>query len=438
MDSGSIAKTLAATAVVAGAGLATYYFLTKGEARVEAQISLPASIPRDILVKILKELLREFHAVFIELSGMVQRLKQLGALRSAEGPLSTKEIAMFLMQQGVQAKLDAAQERVLGSYGFTQSQIEAAQDQFSEDSEIQTLSNGFAEMFEEASSGVAPVLPGLSIPEHLTEDKALEILSLIHQERVRGFKIALERFWASEEAQAIAANSNPAQGPPPALAQALQAVHDEAETVILERHVEIIGDKATFDSAVAVFSRSKDGAFIREKLRMDRTHQVEIVNLMRNRDMKETPKFDTPIEGLNERLRCSNEGDMAHQILEAAEAKKPVVSALVRNMKDPKSALQVLSKALDDGTLNHLVERDTVFLYMPAHDDIPLADRPEYKEVEVCYIFFPRPDKQQRPIACFTLDELIEASTIDESIYEGPGAAVFEAPTAVDTTDDLE
>ena len=438
MDFGSLAKTFAATAAVAGAGIATYYYLNRVEVPVEAKISQPASIDRDTLVKILKELLREFHAVFIELSGMVQRLKQLGALRSAEGPLSTKEIAMFLMQQGVQAKLDAAQERVLGAYGFTQSAIEAAQDKYAEDTEIQTLTNGFAEMFEEASSGVAPVLPGLSIPEHLTEDKALEILSLIHQERVRGFKTALEQFWASEEAQAIAANSNPAQGPPPALAQALQAVHDAAETVVLEQHVEIIGDKATFDSAVAVFSRSQDGAFIREKLRMDRTHQVEIVNLMRNRDMKETPKFETPIEGLNERLRCSNEGDMAHQILEAAEAKKPVVSALVRNMKDPKAALQAISSALDDGTLNHLVERETVFLYMPAHDDIPLADRPEYKEVEVCYIFFPRPDKQQRPIACFSLEELIEASTIDESIYQGPGAAVFEAPTAVDTTDDLE
>jgi len=62
---------------------------------------------------------------------------------------------------------------------------------------------------------------------------------------------------------------------------------------------------------------------------------------------------------------------------------------------------------------------------MPAHDDIPLASRPEYKTVEVCYIFFPRPDKQQRPVACFSLEELIEASSVDTSIYEGPGSVVF-------------
>lgn len=438
MDSGSIAKTLVATAAVAGAGIATYYFLNRADVKVDIKPIEPLTIPRDILVKVLKELLREFHGIFIELSGMVQRLKQLGALRSAEGPLSTKEIAMFLMQQGVQAKLDAAQGRVLSAHGLTQDQIEAAQNLYRDDTEVGMLINGFAEMFEEASTGVAPVLPGLSIPENLTEDKALEILSLIHQERVRGFKVALERFWASEEAQAIAANSNPAQGPPPALAQALQTVHDQAESIVLEQHVEIVGDKATFDSAVAVFSRSTDGAFVREKLRMDRTHQVEIVNLMRNRDMKETPKFEQPLEGLNPKLKCSNEGDMAHQILEAAEAKKPVVSTLVRNMKDPKTALQAISNALDNGQLSHLVDRDAVFLYMPAHDDIPLADRPEYKEVEVCYIFFPRPDKQQRPIACFSIEELVEASTIDGSIYEGPGAPVFESNTAVDTTEDLE
>lgn len=438
MDGGSLAKTLLASAAIAGAGIATYYFLSRSEARVEVRSDEPVRISRELLIEILKELLREFHGIFIELAGMVQRLKQLGALRSAEGPLSTKEIASFLMQQGVQAKLDAAQNRVLSSHGLTQSQIEAAQTKYAEDSEIQTFINGFAEMFEEASSGVSPILPGLSIPESLTEDKALEILSLIHQERVRGFKIALERFWASDEARNIAANSNPSQGPPPALAQALQVVHDQAESVVLQQHVEIVGDKATFDSAMAVFSRSTDGAFVREKLRMERTHQVEIVNLMRNRDTKESPRFDEPLEGLNERLQCSNEGDMAHQILEAAEAKKPVVAALVRNMKEPKQALAAISNALENGSLNHLVERGAVFLYMPAHDDIPLADRPEYKEVEVCYIFFPRPDKQQRPIACFTLAELIEASTVDETIYEGPGAAVFDASNAVDTTEDLE
>ena len=220
---------------------------------------------------------------------------------------------------------------------------------------------------------------------------------------------------------------DPSQGPPPALAQALQAVHDEAETIVIENNLEILVDKATYDSAVAVFSRQTDCAFVREKLRMERSHQVEIVNLMRNREMKGTPKFE-PIDGLNSKLQCSDEGDMAHQILEAAERKIPVVAALVRNTENPKQALSGISDALDSGKLDSLVERNAVFLYMPAHDDIPLASRPEYKEVEVCYIFFPRPDKQQRPIACFSLDELAEASTIDESIYEGPGSAVFETP----------
>ena len=157
---------------------------------------------------------------------------------------------------------------------------------------------------------------------------------------------------------------------------------------------------------------------------MERTHQVEIVNLMRNRNVQEGPKLE-PIEGLSEKLVCSNEADMAHQILEAAEKKRPVVSALVRNLENPKAALTPLSDAIEEGKLQALVDRNCTFLYMPAHDDIPLASRPEYKNVDVCYIFFPRPDKQQRPVACFNLAELAEASSVDTSIYEGPGSVVF-------------
>jgi hypothetical protein len=174
---------------------------------------------------------------------------------------------------------------------------------------------------------------------------------------------------------------------------------------------------------MAVFSR-RDGAFLKEKLRMERSHQVEIVNLMRNKNLSDAPKLEA-IDGLHPKLLCSNEGDMAHQILEAAEKKKPVVTALVRNMEDPRASLMPLSLAIESGKLQTLVEKDCTFLYMPAHEDIPLANRPEYKNVDVCYIFFPRPDKQQRPVACFTLQELIEASSVDLSIYEGPGSVVF-------------
>jgi hypothetical protein len=286
------------------------------------------------------------------------------------------------------------------------------------------LVRGFTDMYEEASRGLIPVLPGLEIPKELSEDTVLDVLNKIHQERVKGFRAALEKFWASPEAENVT-SMDPTQGPPPALAQALQAVHDESEKFILDLNSDIVFSKAVFDSAVALYSRSADGSFLKEKLRMERAHQVEVVNLMRNRNAAETPKLE-PIEGLDARLTCSNEADMAHQILEAAEQKKPVVTALVRNLEDPKAALTPLSDAIAQGKLNTLAERNCSFLYMPAHGDIPLANRPEYKTVDVCYIFFPRPDKQQRPVACFSLDELIEASSIDTSIYEGPGSVVFE------------
>lgn len=423
MNSSTLTKAVIAALAVGGSAATIYYLRSRQPVSNESTKIAEEPLTKEKLVEVLQALLREFHGVFVEMGNMVQRLKQLGALRGPDGPMSTEQIADFLMMQGIQAKLDSAQSRVLISHGVSQEQVEVSQDKFESDPDVEVFISGFNVMFEEASAGLAPVLPGLEIPESLTEDMALDILNKIHQERVKGFRVALERFWSSPEAESMSA-MDPSQGPPPALAQALQVVHDEAERFVLEVHVEVIGDKAVFDSAVALFSRTTDSAFLKEKLRMERTHQVEIVNLMRNRNVQEGPKLE-PIEGLSEKLVCSNEADMAHQILEAAEKKRPVVSALVRNLENPKAALTPLSDAIEEGKLQALVDRNCTFLYMPAHDDIPLASRPEYKNVDVCYIFFPRPDKQQRPVACFNLAELAEASSVDTSIYEGPGSVVF-------------
>ena len=418
-----ITRTFAAAVILGGSGAVLYFILMrKNKKGSAASLEVRADLQKELLQVILRDLLRSFHGVFVEMANMVQRLTQLGALRGPDGPMSADQIASFLMHQGIQAKLDAAQTRVLTNHGVSQEAVESAQQRFENDPEIIFFVNGFNSMFEEASSGMAPILPGLDLPADLSEDKVIEILAKIHQERLRGFKTALETFWKSEESKNVA-NMDPSQGPPPALAQALQVAHDEAENVVLKAHSGIISDKVLFDSAIAIYSR-RDGAFAKEKLRMERSHQVEIVNLMRSRTLKEVPKLEA-IGGLHPKLMCSNEGDMAHQILEAAEKRKPVVTALVRNMQDPKASLMPLSLAIGSGSLKNLIERDCTFLYMPAHDDIPLANRPEYKNVDVCYIFFPRPDKQQRPVACFNLEELAEASSVDLSIYEGPGATVF-------------
>jgi hypothetical protein len=424
MKQSTILKAILGTAAIGSAYLAMLVY-SRNRKPLGSCAQSVILLEREKLIEVLKSLLREFHGVLVEMATMVQRLKQLGALRGPDGPMSAEQIAEFLLHQGIQSKLDAAQSRVLIEAGVTQEQVEEAQERLSNEDSVTALVDGFSHMFDEASQGLMPILPGLEIPGELTEDKALEILNVIHQERFKGFRAALEAFWSSPEGQSLD-QSDSSQGPPPALAKALQSVHDEAEQLVLELHSDTIGEKAIFDSAVALFSRNADGAFMREKLRMERSHQVEIVNLMRNRNSKEAPKLE-PVEGIHPRLKCSSEADMAHQILEAAEMKKPVVTALVRNVEDPKSALGPLSEAIEGGKLQMLVERDCTFLYMAAHDDIPLANRPEFKTVEVCYIFFPRPDKQQRPVACFSLDELAEASSIDTSIYEGPGSVVFNA-----------
>jgi hypothetical protein len=410
-------------AALVGLAVSTYLLFLKRSPKTAILKVEISPLGKSELLQILQALLSQFHGVFVELANMVQRLKQLGALRGPGGPMSSEQIADFLMQQGIQSKLDAAQSRVLLSHKVSQEQVEEAQDRLSQDIEVQKFVEGFSQMYEEASNGLIPILPGLEIPQQLNEDAALDILNKIHMERVKAFRSALERFWSSPEAAKMEV-MDPSQGPPPALAKQLQTAHDEAEAFVIDLHADIIGNKAVFDSAVALFSRKADGAFLKEKLRMERSHQVEIVNLMRNRSTAEAPKLES-IPGISEKLICSNEADMAHHILQGAEEKRPVVAALVRNLDDPKGALSPLSDAIETGKLTILTERNCTFLYMAAHDDIPLASRPEYKTVEVCYIFFPRPDKQQRPVACFSLEELQEASSVDTSIYEGPGSVVF-------------
>lgn len=422
MNSSFLAKSVATAVILGGSGAALYFLLKRSKIQVSLKEDKEQKMTKELLELVLRDLLRSFHGVLVEMASMVQRLEQLGALKGPQGAMSSDQIAGFLMQQGIQAKLDAAQTKVLLHHNVSPTEVETAQERYSEDPKILMFVHGFNSMFEEASLGLTPVLPGSEIPSELTEDKAIDIMAQIHQERLKAFKEALDKFWKSDESGKVA-TMDPSQGPPPALAQALQLAHDQAEIVVLNSHSHIISDKAVFDSAMAVFSR-RDGAFLKEKLRMERSHQVEIVNLMRNKNLSDAPKLEA-IDGLHPKLLCSNEGDMAHQILEAAEKKKPVVTALVRNMEDPRASLMPLSLAIDSGKLQTLVEKDCTFLYMPAHEDIPLANRPEYKNVDVCYIFFPRPDKQQRPVACFTLQELIEASSVDLSIYEGPGSVVF-------------
>ena len=203
MNSSTLTKAVIAALAVGGSAATIYYLRSRQPVSNESTKIAEEPLTKEKLVEVLQALLREFHGVFVEMGNMVQRLKQLGALRGPDGPMSTEQIADFLMMQGIQAKLDSAQSRVLISHGVSQEQVEVSQDKFESDPDVEVFISGFNVMFEEASAGLAPVLPGLEIPESLTEDMALDILNKIHQERVKGFRVALERFWSSPEAESM-------------------------------------------------------------------------------------------------------------------------------------------------------------------------------------------------------------------------------------------
>ena len=208
-----VAKASIGLLLVGGVGASLWLTVNRGERRSSPSMKIEVdSLTKEQLIRVLRALLQEFHGVFVELANMVQRLKQLGALRGPDGPMSSEQIAEFLMQQGIQTKLDAAQSRILIQHGVRQESIEEAQDRFESDEDIKLLVEGFTGMFDEASRGLIPILPGLEIPKELSEDAVLDVLNKIHQERVKGFRVALEKFWSSPEAENVTSSTAQTQG----------------------------------------------------------------------------------------------------------------------------------------------------------------------------------------------------------------------------------
>ena len=358
-------------------------------------------IPRETLRQVITELLCEFHGVMVEMSQMAVRVRQVLALKGMSDQLSDEQLIEVLMTQGVQEKMEMAQQRVLIARGLSEEEVEEAQQRYQDDDCVKLFSKGIDEMFQVAATGEIPILPGVEIPKGLTPDLVLEIFSEILELKASKFRAVISEFYATNPPESLKSNM-----PPQELADSLQVANDTAEAEILGKYAAEVRHKSVFNSAVAIYS--KDEAFAKERKRQDRCHQAEIMKIMTQKN--ETTSFvkaEAPaVEGLHARLQAVSEDTLPVVLMEAAETSVPVVVAMVKpEVTDISSTLLSLSEAIEG---NQFPE-SSVFTWMVATEESPITQNERCKKCPVVYVVFARPDVQKRPIACLTLEELRSA-----------------------------
>ncbi|EER04622.1 hypothetical protein Pmar_PMAR019656 [Perkinsus marinus ATCC 50983] len=96
-------------------------------------------------------------------------------------------------------------------------------------------------------------------------------------------------------------------------------------------------------------------------------------------------------------------------------------------MKDAAKLMKPISDAIDGGKFDK--RKDLQFVYMAAAADSPLIQSERCKKCDIVYVLFPRPDLQQRPVACLSLEELLDAIN-DEQMFSDKGVGLLKMSTS--------
>ena len=410
------------TAIAATASAAyLFYFNTS---RITSYLNLRSSprLSREEMRSLIRELLQEFHVVLVEMSQMATRFRHVLALKGMSDQVSDEQVVEVLMQQGVQEKMEAAQARVLASHALSESDVEEAQTAYADEPAVAAFESAIEQMFQSASKGSTPILPGAVIPSNLTPEVVLAVFDKLHAVKVELFTPVISKFYAT----------NPLTNGPPAqaLAEALQSASDEAEEIAMGSFD--FPHRSVFHSAVSEFSN--DPGFAAERKRQDRCHQTEIMRLVSN---KRGPAQPVPALGISEKLAPVSEEELPLTLMDAAEKKVTVVVAMVRPGNDMREALKDLTDWLhgtgeiQDAVCEEVTEsgnqeenqmdskhqpihtppapqisENSIFVYMFASEDSPLVQNEKCAGSDVIYVVFARPEIHKKPIACLSVAEL--------------------------------
>merc|ERR1719159_1952910 len=158
------------------------------------RLLLPSStLSRETLLKVLEQLSEECFHIFSEMAYVVQSTRRKAASKLAP------EQDEILMQRAIQERLDAVQERVVAEHGTSTEALEAAQGEFADDAKVKSYVDGLAQMHDDCSKGLMPLMPGVEIPGELTHAAMLQTLESIAAEKLRRIEAAVQSYYGKLE-----------------------------------------------------------------------------------------------------------------------------------------------------------------------------------------------------------------------------------------------
>ena len=339
----------------------------------------------------LSELTEQLHGVLVEMAQMATRVRQVLAMKGMTKEISDEEIAEIILNQGIAAKLDEVQQRVLSKHGLSEQDILGF-------AEIASFNADFQEMFAAAAGGFIPVLPNFEIPAALGNvDKMVEMMLRMGRRKLELFRTVLKEF-PIRAAEPTAVFSDPT------VSAALQKANDQAEAECLA----LVGvERSAFFSSLGIFSRDK--LFEEERRKIDRGHQVDVMKLVSASAEVEAVEAVT---GMDERMKKVTQDTLPLVLMDGADRNLCVVVALLKPEIAGEEQKRAVLKAINDKIpeiADQLKEKTPLFAYMSATQDSPLVQHEKCADKDVVYVVFAGTDVVRRPVACLSNDELLFA-----------------------------
>jgi len=221
----------------------------------------PASAEREQLMKILQELSKRFFRVCQDVASISRTVR--AKIEASNVDITDDKLREQLSRQcKVFERLEAIQAEVSEQFGLTPEAVRAMQQRAGKDPEVNSYAEGFKTMLSDALGGALPVLPNVTVPEGLTEEKVLAIQAEVQQLEVKrvldavgGSKCTIKQ-----------------------LGEVLSQAHKDAWEQTLESHAALVkGGPEVYHSVLAIYMRNED--FAKERRKLDEAHQQKMVKL---------------------------------------------------------------------------------------------------------------------------------------------------------------
>ncbi|CBZ54050.1 conserved hypothetical protein [Neospora caninum Liverpool] len=186
--------TQALSALAVATGAAAIWWLTRpngwGSQKTGALgVGLPSEEETETAMK---EICEDFHAIFTELAQVSRNVIRAMQDQGFQKPVPREQVEAMLMQQMFRERLTVAEAAVLARKRISKESLERACDLYKDKNEsVQVYIDGLKAMYRDAVDGELPMLPGMTLPDEVTEDKILLVLEQIHNAKQARFQEVL-------------------------------------------------------------------------------------------------------------------------------------------------------------------------------------------------------------------------------------------------------